>query len=62
MNYTVVINGALWGGALLYYVLYARKVYKGPQTTVQAASSGSSSPSETNFEAVSGSEKPGMGK
>ncbi|KAG2412720.1 hypothetical protein HFD88_010277 [Aspergillus terreus] len=45
MNYTVVINGALWGGALLYYALYARKVYKGPQTTVGA----SESPSETQL-------------
>ena len=34
MNYTVVINGALWLGAILYYVLHARKTYKGPQTTV----------------------------
>ena len=34
MNYTVVINGSLWGGALLYYALYARKTFKGPQTTV----------------------------
>ncbi|KAL5043981.1 amino acid permease-domain-containing protein [Aspergillus fruticulosus] len=31
MNYTVVINGALWGGALLYYALYARKTYKCPR-------------------------------
>ncbi|KAL2814631.1 amino acid transporter [Aspergillus granulosus] len=34
MNYTVVINSALWGGALLYYILYARKTYKGPQMTI----------------------------
>ncbi|CAL5872161.1 uncharacterized protein PFLUO_LOCUS6419 [Penicillium psychrofluorescens] len=34
MNYTVVINGALWGGAILYYALHARKTFKGPQTTV----------------------------
>ncbi|KAL3488913.1 amino acid transporter [Aspergillus germanicus] len=58
MNYTVVINGALWGGALLYYVLYARKTYKGPQTTVQSTSS-SSTPSETNLGAGR-SEKTGM--
>lgn len=45
MNYTVVINGALWGGALLYYGLYARKIYKGPQATVGS----SSSPSEANL-------------
>ncbi|KAL4909464.1 hypothetical protein BDW74DRAFT_187572 [Aspergillus multicolor] len=50
MNYTVVINGALWGGALLYYLLYARKTYKGPQMTVNASSPPSSAPSETNFE------------
>lgn len=34
MNYTVVINGVLWLGALLYYYVHARKTFKGPQTTV----------------------------
>ncbi|OQE15691.1 hypothetical protein PENSTE_c027G04784 [Penicillium steckii] len=34
MNYTVVINGSLWLGAILYYALHARKTFKGPQTTV----------------------------
>ncbi|RDK40063.1 GABA permease [Aspergillus phoenicis ATCC 13157] len=34
MNYTIVINGSLWLGAMVYYVVYARKVYKGPQMTV----------------------------
>ncbi len=34
MNYTVVINGALWCGALLYYAVHAKKTFKGPQTTV----------------------------
>lgn len=34
MNYTVVINGALWVGALIYYWVYAKKNYKGPQCTV----------------------------
>lgn len=34
MNYTIVINGALWGGALLYYALFARKWFKGPKMTV----------------------------
>ena len=33
MNYTVVINGALWCGALLYYAVHAKKTFKGPQTT-----------------------------
>ncbi|KAL4788030.1 amino acid/polyamine transporter I [Aspergillus varians] len=51
MNYTVVINSALWGGALLYYLLYARKIYKGPQATMHSESS-SSTPSETNFESL----------
>ncbi|KAL4980235.1 amino acid permease-domain-containing protein [Aspergillus desertorum] len=50
MNYTAVINGALWGGALLYYVLYARKTYKGPQTTVHGPSWPSPTPSEANPE------------
>ncbi|GFF49782.1 putative GABA permease [Aspergillus lentulus] len=51
MNYTVVINGALWGGALLYYLLYARKFYKGPQATVGQSSS---TPSEANLEGLDG--------
>ncbi|KAJ5524811.1 GABA-specific permease [Penicillium frequentans] len=34
MNYTVVINGALWLGSALYYVLHARKTFTGPQSTV----------------------------
>ncbi|KAL1961805.1 hypothetical protein VTN77DRAFT_1017 [Rasamsonia byssochlamydoides] len=34
MNYTIVINGALWGGAVLYYALFARKWFKGPKMTV----------------------------
>ena len=34
MNYTVVINGAVWGGALAYYYLHARKWFTGPKITV----------------------------
>lgn len=34
MNYTVVINGALWLGSIAYYLLHARKTFTGPQTTV----------------------------
>lgn len=33
-NYTPVINGAVWGGSLLYYFLDARKWFKGPKITV----------------------------
>ncbi|KAJ5176606.1 GABA-specific permease [Penicillium canariense] len=40
MNYTVVINGALWLGAILYYYLHARKTFKGPQTTVSPEDEG----------------------
>ncbi|KAJ5562539.1 hypothetical protein N7461_001300, partial [Penicillium sp. DV-2018c] len=40
MNYTVVINGGLWVGALLYYYVYAKKTYKGPQTTVSPEDEG----------------------
>lgn len=29
MNYTVVINGAVWGGALAYYYIDARKWFTG---------------------------------
>lgn len=34
MNYTVVINCAVWGGALLYYFIDARKWFTGPKITI----------------------------
>jgi len=34
MNYTVVINSAVWGGAMLYYYIDARKWFKGPRITL----------------------------
>ncbi|KAL2428739.1 GABA-specific permease [Exophiala dermatitidis] len=34
MNYTCVINSAVWGGALLYYFIDARKWFRGPQITL----------------------------
>ncbi|KAL9121243.1 MAG: hypothetical protein Q9187_002198 [Circinaria calcarea] len=34
MNYTVVINMAVWGGALAYYYLDARKWFTGPKITI----------------------------
>ncbi|KAL1901055.1 GABA-specific high-affinity permease [Sporothrix stenoceras] len=34
MNYTVVINMAVWGGASLYYLVDARKWFKGPKMTL----------------------------
>ncbi|KMP07126.1 GABA transporter [Coccidioides immitis RMSCC 2394] len=34
MNYTVVINVALWGSSLTYYFVSARKWYKGPKATL----------------------------
>jgi len=36
MNYTVVINGAVWGGALAYYFIDARKWFTGPKITIDA--------------------------
>ncbi|KAK3063673.1 hypothetical protein LTS18_013650 [Coniosporium uncinatum] len=36
MNYTVVINSAVWGGSLLYYYLDAYKWFKGPKITLEA--------------------------
>ncbi|EPE09809.1 gaba permease [Ophiostoma piceae UAMH 11346] len=35
MNYTVVINMAVWGGASLYYIVDARKWFKGPVSTIE---------------------------
>jgi hypothetical protein len=40
MNYTVVINGALWLGALFYYAVHARKTFNGPQTTISPEDEG----------------------
>lgn len=34
MNYTVVINMAIWIGALAYYYIDARKWFTGPKITV----------------------------
>ncbi|OCK78071.1 gaba permease [Lepidopterella palustris CBS 459.81] len=34
MNYTVVINCAVWGGSLLYYFIDARKWFTGPKVTL----------------------------
>lgn len=34
MNYTVVINMAVWGGALAYYFIDARKWFTGPKITL----------------------------
>lgn len=36
MNYTVVINSAVWFGALAYYYIDARKWFTGPKITVVA--------------------------
>jgi hypothetical protein len=57
MNYTIVINGALWGGAILYYVLFARKWFKGPKTTVgeeSPASNVSATVSQTHLDGKDG--------
>jgi len=37
MNYTVVINSAVWGGALLYYFIDARKWFTGPKMTIDVS-------------------------
>ncbi|KAJ5685841.1 hypothetical protein N7455_010471 [Penicillium solitum] len=39
-NPTLVINGSLWLGALVYYYIHARKTYRGPQTTVSPEDEG----------------------
>ena len=36
MNYTVVINMAVWLGALTYYFIDARKWFTGPKITLDA--------------------------
>lgn len=35
MNYTVVVNMAVWGGATIYYFIDARKWFTGPKTTLE---------------------------
>lgn len=34
MNYTVVVNMSVWGGASVYYFVAARKWFTGPKSTV----------------------------
>ena len=34
MNYTVVINSAVWFGAIAYYYIDARKWFTGPKITI----------------------------
>lgn len=34
MNYTCLINPAVWGGSLIYYFVHARKTFKGPVRTL----------------------------
>ncbi|KAJ5701149.1 hypothetical protein N7488_008697 [Penicillium malachiteum] len=41
MNYTVVINGFVWIGCMVYYFLFARHWFTGPKMTVQEGESGS---------------------
>ncbi|CAO1599297.1 GABA-specific high-affinity permease, variant 2 [Xanthoria calcicola] len=36
MNYTIVINMAVWGGSMSYYYLNARKWFTGPKITIAA--------------------------
>ena len=36
MNYTVVINFAVWGGAMAYYYIDARKWFTGPKITIDS--------------------------
>lgn len=35
MNYTVVVNMAVWGGCSVYYFVAARKWFTGPKSTVE---------------------------
>ena len=42
MNYTIVINGFVWFGCMIYYFLFARQWYTGPQTTIDESDSASS--------------------
>lgn len=35
MNYTCVINGAVWGGCLIYYWVDAHKWFHGPKMTIE---------------------------
>lgn len=37
MNYTVVVNMAVWGGCTVYYLVDARKWFTGPKSTVEEA-------------------------
>ncbi|KAJ5689567.1 GABA-specific permease [Penicillium macrosclerotiorum] len=57
MNYTIVINGALWIGALAYYFLHAKKTFHGPQTTVSPEDEGKQIEAEAAAVGTGASEK-----
>lgn len=39
MNYTIVVIVAVWGGASVYFLLSARKWFRGPKTTLEGVNS-----------------------
>ncbi len=57
MNYTVVINMAVWGGALAYYFIDARHWFTGPKITIEVeAAVGTEKP---DIEGITGSVETG---
>ncbi|KAK6500176.1 GABA-specific high-affinity permease [Arthrobotrys musiformis] len=56
MNYTIVVNCAVWGGALAYYFIDARKWFTGPKMTIDSeVTEGQSVDAKTD--SISGSKK-----
>ncbi|OJJ50652.1 hypothetical protein ASPZODRAFT_162598 [Penicilliopsis zonata CBS 506.65] len=52
MNYTVVINGIVWAGCLIYYALFARRWFTGPKVTATTSLNAevSKNQTETTFD------------
>ncbi|KAL4787106.1 hypothetical protein BJX76DRAFT_345781 [Aspergillus varians] len=48
MNYTVVINGFVWVASMVYYWVYARKVFSGPRSTISQGVESESAEMETD--------------
>ncbi|KAJ5949869.1 hypothetical protein N7454_001453 [Penicillium verhagenii] len=57
MNYTVVINGFVWIGCMIYYFIFARHWFTGPKMTVdenQSSDSDNTTPASVDLQASSG--------
>jgi hypothetical protein len=52
MNYTIVVNMFVWGGATVYFLVDARKWFTGPKTTLEEVEATTGGLTEEQREAI----------